>query len=313
MKFITSIFISVVMGFLSTAAIGQTNRLIVPFGPSGSSDQVARALLPLLNNELNKNFVVANMPGGNTKVAINHILHQPADGNTLLMVASYIFLNPAQYKNPGFKITDFDFATPFGYTPIVLAVKHDSAIKTWEDFIQHARTNKVNCGVHGEAPKFVAQLLMKNINAPDLQMVNFRAYGDHMAAMLSGNIECGLATKQEFMNMHTQNRIRIIATSSPTELKDLPKTKLFKEIDTNLTIVAVYSVGLLSTTPDQEKKKVLVAIRKVVTSPEFQSSLQSLGIDLYSDPVTVHGQQWAMDQFRRVEHVRTTSGVEKVD
>lgn len=288
-------------------------ELVVPYGVGGASDLVARVIATDLAGKINKNIVVINRPGANTKLGTNYVLKNPADGNTLVLISSWIFLNPSQYKNPGFNITDFDFTSPFGYSPIVLAVKANSPIKNWNDFIAHAHSQNLNCGVHGEAPKFISQLLSKKINMPNLQMVNYKSYGDHMMAILAGNIDCGMATKQEFMKSHTNNDIRIIAVSSATELSDLPNVKLFNDVDPGLSISAIYSLGLLSNTPKNKKDAIFSAAKEVVESKKFQHSLTAMGIDIHPVRVDHNGQKWAKDQFDKVERLRVDWSVDKIE
>lgn len=288
-------------------------ELVVPYGVGGASDLVARAMSQDLGNKINKNIVVMNRPGANTKIGTNYVLKNPADGNTLILISSWIFLNPSQYKNPGFDIADFDLTSPFGYSPIVLAVKANSPIKNWNDFIAHAKSKNLNCGVHGEAPKFISQLLMKKINMPNLQIVNYKSYGDHMMAIVSGNIDCGIATKQEFMKSHSQNDLRIIAVSSPTQLSALPNVKLFNDIDPGLSISAVYSLGVLSTTPRNKKDAILTAAKEVIENRKFQQSLIAMGIDIYPGRVDYNGQKWAIEQFEKVERLRADSAIDKIE
>jgi tripartite-type tricarboxylate transporter receptor subunit TctC len=301
------------LAFFSINGWTQNTELVVPYGAGGASDLVARAMAPHMSTQLNRNIVVINRPGGNTKIGNNHVLNRPADGSTMMLMSSWIFLNPAQYRDAGFKISDYDMITPFGHSPIVVAVRSDSAIQNWNDLISQAKNKNLNCGVHGEAPKFISQLLAKKLALPNLQMVNFKAYADHMTALLSGTVECGMATKQEFMNMHKENKIRIIAVSSQQPLADLPAAKLLKDIDSRLAISAIYSLGLLSTTPSLEKNRILEAARNTAADPDFQKSLQNMGINLNTEPVTVRGQSWAVKQYESVDAFRAASGIDRID
>lgn len=288
-------------------------ELVVPYGAGGASDLVARAIAPQLGSKLDRNVVVINKPGGNTKIGTNYVMKNKPDGHTLILISSWIFLNPAQYQSPGFKIEDFEFLSPFGHTPLVLVVSKGSEIRNWEDFISHARMRNLNCGVHGEAPKLLANLLTQTIKMPNLQMVNYRTYGDHMLALMSGQIDCGIATKQELMKLHTIGEVLILAVSSSTKLPDLPNAKLFKDIDQGLSISAIYSIGMLSNTAQDQKMKILSTAQTVAQDPLFQSRLSAMGIDSFPRKIDLDGQKWAQEQFRSVDKLIQQSGIAKIE
>ena len=54
-------------------------RIIVPFGPGGTTDIVARALAEDLKNRLGQSFVVENKPGADGIIAINELVRAGAD------------------------------------------------------------------------------------------------------------------------------------------------------------------------------------------------------------------------------------------
>src|SRR5690349_20692066 len=78
-------------------------RIIVPFAPGGSSDILARALSPKLNETLGQPFVVENRTGANGNVGADHVAKSRPDGYTLLLtdVAS-VAISPALYPNLSF-------------------------------------------------------------------------------------------------------------------------------------------------------------------------------------------------------------------
>src|SRR5262245_52117614 len=61
-------------------------RMIVPFGPAGTTDIVARLIGQWLSERLGKKFVVENRPGGAGNIGPEAVVRSPADGYTLLMI-----------------------------------------------------------------------------------------------------------------------------------------------------------------------------------------------------------------------------------
>ena len=165
----------------------------------------------------------------------------------------------------------------------------------------------------GEAPKLVANLLVQTLQTPNLQMINYRAYGDHMVALLSGQVDCGIATKQEFMKHHISSDIRILAVSSPTQLKDLPNVKLLKDIHPGLSISAIYSVGLLASTPSDQKQKFFSIAKDIAKHPPFLARVSEMVIDIFPGNVDENGQRWAQEQYRAAGQIIQQSGIAKIE
>ena len=59
--------------------------LLVPFPPGGSSDQIARALAPKLQEKLGGSFVVDNKPGATGTIGAGMVKRAAPDGHTLFV------------------------------------------------------------------------------------------------------------------------------------------------------------------------------------------------------------------------------------
>ena len=83
-------------------------RIINPFSPGGSLDQVARALAKHMSAELGQSVLVDNRPGAGGSIGIEAVAKAPPDGYTLLIIQSSITINPSlQAKVPYDPIKDF--------------------------------------------------------------------------------------------------------------------------------------------------------------------------------------------------------------
>jgi tripartite-type tricarboxylate transporter receptor subunit TctC len=64
---------------------GRAVKLIVPYGPGGTTDIVARILAEELKNRLGQPFVVENKPGADGVVAVNELVRSGGDGYAFLV------------------------------------------------------------------------------------------------------------------------------------------------------------------------------------------------------------------------------------
>jgi tripartite-type tricarboxylate transporter receptor subunit TctC len=77
-------------------------RIIVPFGPAGTTDIVARLIGQWLSEHLGQQFVVENRPGGAGNIGTEVVVRAPADGYTLLMIDASPAINATLFNKLNF-------------------------------------------------------------------------------------------------------------------------------------------------------------------------------------------------------------------
>src|SRR3990172_12003639 len=72
---------------------GKPIRMLVGFSPGGGTDVTARLVAQKLTQHLGQSVVVENRTGAAGMIAADYVARQPADGYTLLIVASTTLIN----------------------------------------------------------------------------------------------------------------------------------------------------------------------------------------------------------------------------
>jgi tripartite-type tricarboxylate transporter receptor subunit TctC len=117
-------------------------RLLVPFPPGGAVDIVARTLGDELTRRWGQQVVIENRPGAGGIIASQAAAQLPADGYTLILVATGHALNPYFYvKLPYDPFNDFTPISLVGFSPNMLLVRSDSPFKSVAETCSPARAN----------------------------------------------------------------------------------------------------------------------------------------------------------------------------
>ena len=115
-------------------------ELIVPWGPGGGADQLARLVAKLAEPILGQGVPVVNVPGGTGATGMAKLLAAPADGYSM---AIYIADSHALLagENPRWTMEDIVPIAVLIQAPSFIFVAKDSAYETWADFEKAAKEN----------------------------------------------------------------------------------------------------------------------------------------------------------------------------
>src|SRR5258706_16260506 len=103
-------------------------RLLVPFGAGGAGDIFARLIGQKLSEQLGQQFVIENRPGASGNIGAGVAARAPADGYTLLVGSSTLWVNPSLYPQiPYDPVRDFEPIIIGATSPEVLVVHPVSA------------------------------------------------------------------------------------------------------------------------------------------------------------------------------------------
>src|SRR4030095_5252385 len=108
----------------------KTVTIVVPFPPGGSTDSVARAIAPKLQEKLGQPFVIENKPGATGTIGATVVKRAAPDGHTLLVTSlGPLVIAPHLIKNvPYDPNKDSDLITVAVQAPNVLVAPAASPV-----------------------------------------------------------------------------------------------------------------------------------------------------------------------------------------
>ena len=172
---------AVVAGLAATMLAGtalalEPVEIIVPFGPGGGADQVARHIAPLVQAATRAPVLVTNVPGAAGNDGIARLLTARADGTRVAVLTSDT-LSTLAYQNPRWN--------PAAVIPLAILMRQTSALfvpasgrfATWQDFEKEARAQPraLKVAISGVgSPDFITlqQMAAKGIELTPVPLAN---------------------------------------------------------------------------------------------------------------------------------------------
>jgi tripartite-type tricarboxylate transporter receptor subunit TctC len=115
-------------------------RLVAPFPPGGTTDQLARIFAPVLSQSLGQQVVVENRAGGGGSIGTGQVAKSAPDGYTFVLVFDTHGVNPSLIPNMPFD-TKRDLAPVMliATGPMVITAHRTQPYKTFGELIAAAR------------------------------------------------------------------------------------------------------------------------------------------------------------------------------
>lgn len=115
-------------------------RIIAPFPPGGTIDQLSRMLAPVLSQSLGQPVLVENRPGAGGAIGTGLAAKAPPDGHTFVMVFDTHAVNPSLIPNMPYDTrTDLAPIMLIATGAMVLTAHHSQAIKSFPQMLTEAR------------------------------------------------------------------------------------------------------------------------------------------------------------------------------
>src|SRR5436190_2860781 len=168
-------------------------RLIVPFGPGGGTDIVARLIGQWLSERLGQTFVIENRPGAGGNLGTEAVVRAPPDGYTLALIGAPSAINSTLYDKLTFNfILDIAPVAIIVRFPNVMVVNPSVPAKTVAEFIAYAKANpgKLNMASPGSGSvQHVAGELFKIMTGVDMRHVPYRGSPQALTDLLGGQVQ----------------------------------------------------------------------------------------------------------------------------
>jgi len=256
-------------------------ELIVPWGPGGGADQLARLISKLIEPMLGQGIPVVNVPGGTGATGMAKLLAAPADGYSM---AIYIADSHALLagKAPRWTMNDITPVAVMIKGPSFIFVKEDSPFKTWADFAKEAKANpnKLKVATLGFGSVDDFSLTVLDRAGVKVVQVPFAKPSERYVSILGGHADAlyeQAGDVAQFLNSKQMRPILLFGEKRLPAFKDVPSSY---ELGYKVALPQFRAIVVRAGTQPDIVKKLSQSLQKVYETPEYKKFLE----EQFGDP-----------------------------
>ena len=249
-------------------------EFIVPWGPGGGADQVARKSGKMMEDDLKVSFPVVNVPGATGNTGMTKLLAAQPDGYSISIMTwdTYALLA----TNPATRWSLKDII------PVALMIKQPSAfmtaangnLKTWADVEREAKTKTLKVAVTGFGSPddiTVNYFIGKGLK---LISVPFANPGERYTAVLGGHADLLYEQLGDVRSFLDSKQIQPVIVFSEKRYDAFPSVPASKELGFDITLPQRRAVVMKAGTDPAKVKVISDALAKVAASAEYKQYLK---------------------------------------
>ncbi len=260
-------------------------RIIVPVGPGGGFDLLARVVAPRLSEQLGQPVVVENRPGAGSLVGTEAVAKAPHDGYTLLIGGvTNMAANAGLYKALPYDPLDFKPISLTVNYPFCLLARRDLPQASLKEVIAYAKANPgkmtyASAGV-GTAQHVVGALLA-HLTGTEMLHIPYKGASAAHTDMVAGRVDlffnnCGVV--KPFVEGGQMKLLAVSGRQRTPAYPNIPTVVETGVADLQFDSWIGFFIGAKTPQPIVDRLRQEVA--KAVATPEIAERLQRDGGEL---------------------------------
>lgn len=280
-----TLVLSHLLGFAAMAQTVPTKpiTIVVPYGPGGASDTLARLSADILHKDFGQPVIVEYKPGAGGTTGLEYVARAAPDGSTLGLTASgSISINPLVYKmryNPMVDLTPVTILTDVAF---VYVVGNEFKARNIEEFKVLARrapdaVSSGNAGAGSQA--HLTQVMFANAIGAKFNIVSYKGSSASLNDLLGGHIDSMIDNTAVQAPYIKAGKVRALFVTSEKRSPALPDVPTAQEAGMpGFSSVAWFGLGAPKGTAPELLAKYQAALAKGFQDPEIRKQLDILGL-----------------------------------
>jgi tripartite-type tricarboxylate transporter receptor subunit TctC len=258
-------------------------HVVIPW-PGGSNDAAGRIVFQRVAESIGQPVVIENRAGASGTIGAGYVAKSAPDGYTVMVTSASLIANAHLYKNLPFDaLNDFIGITPLTVQTGILIVHPSLPVKSVKDLIvlAKARPNQILYGSSGSGS--FLHLTMAHFNVMTGTKMTHVPYKGGDAAgigVAAGELQAMVASMPIVRPHLSGNRIRVLAVTSETRMKQLPDIPTIAEAGVpGYEFTAWVAAFVPAGTPQPIVDKLSAEIRKALDLPDVVARFDNVAFE----------------------------------
>lgn len=261
----------------------KTVKIVVPYPPGGSPDQLARAIASRLSELWDSSVVVENRSGAGGSIAASYVSKATPDGHTLLLGSDGpLAINPLLYSSLDYDpFTDLEAISIAATVDFVLVASPDLGVGSLEEFLSLAQNAQprlayASSGL-GSQHHLGMELFMRRVGL-EMSHTPYRGSPPALSDVMGGHVATMFTAVPSAAAAVKGNRLTALAVTGLERTAFLPDTPTLHELGvTDFELQAWFGLSAPKGTPSDTINKIARDLGKALGRPEAQEVLASVG------------------------------------
>jgi tripartite-type tricarboxylate transporter receptor subunit TctC len=248
---------------------------IVPWGPGGGADQLARKSGKLLESILGVSVPVLNVPGATGGSGLAKLLAARADGYTMAVYIadSHALLATSAQK---WRLSDLVPVARMISSPSYLFVAENSRFKSWSDFEKEAKATPGTLKVATLGYGSIDDITLTYLEGKGIKVIQvpFSNPGERYMSVLGGHADALYEQAGDVAQYIKNKQMRPIIVFAASRFPAFPDVPSSKELGYDIALPQFRTVVVKAGTDPKKVQTLSQAFKKVAESPEYKPFLQ---------------------------------------
>lgn len=285
-------------------------RIIVPYGPGGTGDVIARLVAQEITRGTGQAVVVDNRPGAAGVLGAAVAAKADPDGSTLLLgYTSELVISPSLVKRVAYS-TERDF-TPVGFagaTPLLLIAGNDAPGSSLAEFVAaaKARPNAYSYATAGNgSPAHIAGALLAKLSGTELINVPYKGGSQAVADVLAGVVSIYFSGMPPAVPLVKSGKVKAFGVASRMPSPALPEVPSLAADYPELDLAGWFGFLAPAGTPQPLVETLHARLSAVLRSPTVRTGLLEHGVETRDMTVADFGGFLKSEQAKYARLIRT--------
>jgi tripartite-type tricarboxylate transporter receptor subunit TctC len=293
--------------------------VVVPTGPGGGMEVVARLFAPKMEQRLGKPFVIENRPGAGTTIGAAAVARSAPDGHTLLMAnSSTMAINVSVYKSLSYDpANDLAPVLLYARVPFVLVVNQSFPAQSAADLIKLAKEKpgSLSFGTAGAgtAGHLFAEIFRSHAGI-QVTHVPYKSTVQPLNDLVGGHLHFMFSDLPPALGPIRGGRLRALGVTSLGRSPTAPEIPPLAEAGVpGYEAVAWLMVATRAGTPPTILNKLHAELKSILAEPEAQQHIRNSGLIPVDSPPPDELARYVQSEIARWRIVVQQAGVAGIE